>query len=147
MTIILLALVLIGGTLGGSPAGAGSKKKRTRKVETAYTEPAVGTAGMGVCFPGSSCVFLEPLPGEKHVRVEVVDKLGLPVYASVIQDTNGDGSYLASDDRTVHICGKTAEPIAIKPGTVTVWVWQGPGANPPCAGFASSGVVRTTFSR
>jgi hypothetical protein len=141
---VLVGLILAAGALAAP--GAEAKKPKKRTVETTYTEPALGTAGVGVCFQGSSCVFVEPLPGEKRVSVKVVDELGLPVYASIIQDTSGDGNYLATDDRTVHICGSTTKPLKIEPSTVTVWVWQGPGAVPPCPGFASSGIVKTTFS-
>ena len=124
-----------------------AKKKPSRVVETPYTEPAVGTAGFGVCLQGSSCVFVEPMPGEKFVQIDISDDLGQPVFASIIQDTSGDGNYFAADDKTTHICGQTAEPIEIEPSTVTVWVWRGPGGPPPCPGIASSGVVKTTFSK
>ena len=141
---MLVGLILVAGALAAP--GAEAKKRKKRTVETTYTEPALGTAGVGVCFQGASCVFVEPMPGERRVSVKVVDELGLPVYASIIQDTSGDGNYLATDDRTVHICGSTTKPLKIEPSTVTVWVWQGPGAVPPCPGFASSGTVKTTFS-
>lgn len=146
---IVMTVALLVGALGipGAEAKRKKKKPRPRTVETPYTEPAHGTAGVGLCFQGSSCVFVEPIKGERYVTVEITDDAGLPVYASVIQDTNGDGSYLATDDATVHICGSTAEPIEIEPKTVTVWVWRGPGASPPCPGVASSGVVKTTFSK
>lgn len=148
MLAVLLGATLVVGVLGASGADAGKRKKkpRQRTVEVPYSQPAVGTAGIGVCFQGSSCVFVEPLPGERSVSVEISDELGLPVYASVIQDTSGDGNYLATDDATTHICGETAEPIEIEPQTVTVWVWPGPGAPPPCPGVASSGTVKLTFS-
>ena len=145
-SIVLLTIILALGVVA-TPGGA-AKKPRQRTVETPYSEPALGTAGIGLCFPGASCVFVEPMTGERYVSVEVVDDLGLPVYASVMQDTNGDGSWLATDDYTVHICGKSAAPIEIDPSlTVAVWVWQGPGVSPACPGLASSGVVKTAFSK
>ncbi len=143
LTIVLAASLLVG-AFGTTDAGA-KRAKKPRTVETKYTEPAVGAAGAGVCFQGSSCVFVEPLPGEKFVSIEIVDDLGLPVNASVIQDTNGDGNYLI-DDGVIHICGETTEPLKIEPGTVTVWVWRTPGLVPPCPGTATSGTVKTTFS-
>jgi hypothetical protein len=147
---VLVALILLVGALAAPGAEAKKRKKkpsRTRTVETTYSEPAVGTAGIGVCFQGSSCVFVEPVKGERYASVEITDEFGLPVYASIIQDTSGDGNYLATDDSTTHICGKTTEPLEIEPSTVTVWIWQGPGAVPPCPGLASSGTVTTTFSK
>ena len=112
--VVLVTTILALGVAAAPGAGA-KKKPRQRTVETPYSEPALGTAGVGLCFPGTSCVFVEPMRGERNVNVEIVDDLGLPVYASVIQDTNGDGSWLSTDDYTVHICGKSAGPIKIDP--------------------------------
>ena len=124
------------------------KKPAKRKYELTYTEPAVGTAGAGVCTQGSSCLFFgAPAGREKYFAVEVVDDLGTAVYASVIQDTNEDGNFLVADDLTVGICGATEEPIEIEPGkAISVWVWEGPGADPPCPGGASSGTATAFFS-
>lgn len=145
---------LIGAIVGALLLGAlaapvhAGKKSKPRKVEMPYSEPAYGTAGVGVCFQGASCAFFgPPAAGEKFVSVSIEDDLGTDVYASVIQDTNGDGNFLATDDLTVNFCGATTEPVEIEPGKdVSVWVWQGPGANPPCASAASSGTVTATFS-
>jgi hypothetical protein len=144
--ICTLVGVLVVGALV-VPASAG-KKAKSRKAELKYSEPAHGTAGVGVCLQGASCAFFgPPLGKEKTISVTVEDDLGTPVYASVMQDTNEDGNFLAADDLTVHFCGETAEPVEIEPGKdVSVWVWQGPGANPPCPGAASSGTITATFS-
>lgn len=151
IAVALTAALILGVT--GLPADAGKGKKKKKKkikrvMELSYTEPAYGTAGLGLCFQGSSCLFYgPPAPKEKFFSVEIEDSLGQDVYASVIQDTNEDGSYLATDDLTVHICGATEEPIEIEPKKeVTVWVWQGPGLDPPCPGLASSGTATATFS-
>lgn len=141
----LLAAVMLAGVIALPAAHAEEKVVRTEEVQ--YYDPAVGTAGVGVCFQGDSCVFVDPLPGELYASIEIVDQLGLPVYASVMQDTSGDGSWLVTDDFTVHICGATTQPIRIVAGkTVSVWVWEGPGVDPPCAGAASSGTVKVTLS-
>ena len=145
-----MVAMAIGAVLAASvaaPAHAG-KKPKPRSLEISYTEPAYGTSGVGLCFEGTSCAFFgDPLLKEKYVSVSIEDGLGTDVFASVIQDTNEDGSYLASDDLTVHFCGSTAEPIEIEPDKgVSVWVWQGPGPNPPCAGGASSGTITATFA-
>ena len=142
--------VTVGALLFGAaaaPVHAG-KRAKPRKIELPYTEPAYGTAGVGVCFQGTSCAFFgAPKSTERFVSVSIEDDLGTDVYASVIQDTNEDGNFLAADDLTVNMCGETAEPIELEPGkAVSVWVWQGPGANPPCAGGASSGTVTATFT-
>jgi len=145
--LVALSLsALVAGSIA-MPAHAG-KKARSRVMKLEYTEPAYGTAGIGVCFQGSSCAFFgDPVGKERHVSVSIKDSLGTDVYASLIQDTNGDGNYLATDDLTVHFCGRTEEPVEIEPNApVSVWVWQGPGAAPACAGGASSGTVTATFS-
>lgn len=141
-------LVLAAGALAAAVLPAHAEDKVTRTEEVRYSDPAIGTAGIGLCFQGDSCVFVEPEAGEKYVSVEIADDVGpLPVYASIIQDTSGDGSWLVTDDRTTHICGATVAPIEIVEGkTVTVWIWEGPGASPPCAGVATSGTVTLTFS-
>lgn len=147
----VIAVVLVGAMLlsAGGPGSAAGKKSRSRTMKLGYTNHAYGTAGIGVCFQGESCLFFGPPQAkEKYFSVEIEDDLGRDVYASVIQDTNGDGSYLATDDLTVGICGATTEPIEIEPNKpVSVWVWQGPGVDPPCAGTASAGSATATFSR
>lgn len=146
--VMLLALVAPG--LLASPVTAGKKKRppKPRKIELSYAAPAYGTAGAGVCFQGESCLFFgPPVKKERFFSVEIVDDLGTAVYASVIQDTNEDGNYLATDDLTVPICGETEEPIEIERAKpVSVWVWQGPGADAACPGGASSGTATATFS-
>ena len=143
--VILLAAVIAASVV--APAHAG-KKAKTRSLELAYTEPAHGTHGVGVCFQGASCAFFgDPLLNERFVSVSIEDDLGTDVFGSVVQDTNEDGNFLAADDLTVHFCGETAEPVEIEPDkAVSVWVWQGPGANPPCPGAASAGTITATFS-
>lgn len=146
-TVVLGLVLALGCTAGGSPAGAKRAKPKKRTFELKYAEPAAGAAGAGVCLQGSSCLFFgPPAPGETHFAVEIEDDLGQPVPASVIQDTNGDGSFLVTDDLTVGICGATDEPVEIEPGKdVSVWVWRA-GANPPCPGTATAGTATATFS-
>lgn len=147
--VVGVMLALVAGALQ-APAAGGKKKQRKarpRSIELPYSEPAIGTAGLGVCFQGSSCVFFSLLPKERYVSVEIEDDLGQAVYASIIQDTNGDGAYLRTDDLTVDICGATTEPVEVEPKkAMSVWVWQGPGVTAPCVGAASSGTVTATLS-
>jgi hypothetical protein len=130
------------------PAEARKPRPQKRVIELPYAEAAIGAAGAGVCLQGSSCLFFgAPAPGERHFAVEIEDDLGQPAPASVIQDTNGDGNYLVTDDLTVGICGATEEPVELEPGKpVSVWVWRA-GATPPCPGTATSGTATATFSR
>jgi hypothetical protein len=143
----LIGLLALAVGLGAAAIPVRAEEKVQHTEEVPYSDPAIGTAGIGICFQGDSCVMVEPEEQDRYATVDIVDSLGLPVYASIIQDTSGDGSWLATDDYTVHICGRTTGPIEIKPGkTVTVWVWEGPGLDPPCAGVATSGVVKITLS-
>ncbi len=145
--VVGLVVTVAAGTLS-VPAGAAKRTKpKKRSIELPYSEPAVGTAGLGICFQGSSCLFYgPPAAGEKRFSVTIEDDLGQPVPASVIQDTNEDGNFLVTDDLTVDICGATEEPVEIEPGkAVSVWVWRA-GANPPCPGTATSGTATGTFS-
>ena len=142
---VAVAMLLVGSLT--VPAHAG-KKAKPRKLEIKYTEPAHGTHGVGVCFEGTSCAFFgDPMLKERFISVTVEDDLGTDVYATVIQDTNEDGNYLAADDLAVGFCGSTEEPVEIEPDKgVSVWVWQGPGASPPCPGVASAGTITATFT-
>lgn len=147
-TIVVGLVAVLAGATAGVPAEAAKRPKpKKRSIEMAYTEPAHGAAGAGVCFQGSSCLFYgPPVAGEKLFSVVIEDDLGQPVPASVIQDTNEDGNFLVSDDLTVGICGETTEPIEVEPGkAVSVWVWRA-GVNPPCPGTATSGTATGTFS-
>lgn len=147
-TIVVGLVVVVGAGLVVVPADAAKRPKpKKRSIELPYAEPAVGAAGAGVCLQGSSCLFYgPPAAGEKRVSVSIEDDLGQPVPASLIQDTNEDGSFLVTDDLTVGICGATEEPVEIEPGkAVSVWVWRA-GADPPCPGTASSGTATATFS-
>ena len=144
--LVLVIGIAVAGLVG--PAHA-ARRAKPRTLEMAYSESAHGTHGVGVCFQGASCAFFgDPLLNERFVSVSVEDDLGTNVFASVMQDTNEDGNFLAADDLTVHFCGETAEPVEIEPDkAVSVWVWQGPGTNPPCPGGASAGTITATFSR
>jgi hypothetical protein len=145
---VVVGLVAALACAASAPAGAAKRPKpKKRTIEMPYTEAAVGAAGAGVCLQGSSCLFFgPPAPGEKHFSVVIEDDLGQPVPGSVIQDTNGDGNFLVTDDLTVGICGSTDEPVEVEPDkAVSVWVWRA-GANPPCPGTATSGTATATFS-
>ncbi len=146
-TTVVGLVAVLACAAGSMPAGAAKRAKPKRTMEMPYSEAAIGAAGAGVCLQGSSCLFFgPPARGEKRFAVVIEDDLGQPVPASVIQDTNGDGNFLVTDDLTVGICGSTDEPVEIEPGkAVSVWVWRA-GANPPCPGTATSGTATATFS-
>lgn len=149
-----MSAVAVIALLIASTSAHAAPRSSVRRVSVPYSEPAYGSAGVGVCLEGASCAFFgPPRRGETHLAVGIQDSLGLPfVYASIIQDTNGDGNFLAVDDYTVHICGKTLDPIKLQRGKpVSIWVWQGPGVasglSPVCPGVATSGTIEAYFLR
>ena len=80
------------------------------------------------------------------MKISITDQSGQPVYASVSQDkATGDGVH-----QTVpvgDICGKSTKALPIEGGyPVDVFLWEGPGPDPPCAGVATQGTVAATFS-
>ena len=143
IVMVVLSASLVFGAFGAPAADAA--KKKARKASATYDLPAIGAAGIGVCSPGTiGCVDFATASGERKVSVEIVDSAGTPVFASVSQDLNGDNQADVSTD----ICGKSDGAIPIEPGFgVTVFIWEGPGANPVCPGFASSGTINLTFSK
>lgn len=144
----LLVLSLIGGAFAAPAANAAKKKKKPKRVERTaegtYDLPAIGAGGLGICFPGTiGCIAFGATAEEKFIEVSVKDQLGQNVYASVSQDIDGDNR----GDQGFNICGSTTEPMPIEPGVeVIVFIWEGPGIRPPCAGASSSGKVTVTFS-
>lgn len=131
-----------------SPASAKKKKKKPkpRVVTAQYMTPALGAAGAGACSSadGIGCVDLgAPSGTERYVSIGIADSLPTAPYAEAGQDMDADGIV----DNAVGFCGQTEAPIPIQPGlAVVVFIWEGPGATPPCPGGSSSGTVTGTFS-
>ena len=128
---------------------ADAKVKKPRKVSGTYASPAIGAAGFGGggCAPtdGTGCVEFITKPTEHFVTISITDQSGTAVFASVSQDKEtGDGVHqtVAVGD----ICGKTTAKLPITGGyPVDVFIWEGPGPEPPCAGIATQGTVKATF--
>lgn len=140
--MVVLALgVVIAGLTPGQAANKKKVKKVTRVVESVYDAPAIGS-GAGIC-PGAtnSCGRLAAGSKEKFVTIEITDATGLPVYATVSQDLDGD----SFSDESTTICGTSTEPISIHPGVeVIVFPWA--VGRPSCPGLATTGVVKATFA-
>lgn len=151
---LLLACLLVAGTIAAPrtlAAKLGGDRRLVRRVEARYSSPAVGWRSPGpvvtrTCvdqqnsnpFDGLGCVVLTARPTEFLVGVKVEDKLGLPVPGAV--NTESD---------FVQFCGRTTKPVSVEPGTeILVWVFAttGPGTGAPCAGTATQGVIKATFS-
>ena len=134
--------------------GADAKARRhIRRAKGTYDTPAVGLAGQGGggCSQkdGIGCVKFATSKTDHTISIAITDKSGESVYASVTQDV-GDkvaGGQGSTTKDIGEICGKTTKPLAITGGyPVDVFLWEGPGADPPCAGVASQGAVKAIFS-
>lgn len=142
---LVVATALVFGAFAAPSAMAAKKKKKARVMTATYDGPAIGAAGLGVCFPGTlGCFGFGSAANEHNVEVTVEDSAGTPVFASVTQDLNGDNQADTSTD----ICGASEGPIPIEAGyEVTVFIWEGPGASPVCAGVATSGTITAKFTK
>jgi hypothetical protein len=147
---IIIAIGCLTAAVGWSQSAGAKVHKRTRTASGAYATPAVGAAGRGggQCSQsgGFGCVELSTRKSEHSVRISIKDQSGQPVYASVTQDkATGDGVHMTVP--VGDICGKTTKPLKIQGGyPIDVFLWEGPGADPPCAGVATQGTVKATFS-
>ena len=124
-------------------ASVAGKKPKPRKVTATYDSPAIGGGDTtGLCSGANGCVQIGIGPKEKLLSLSIEDSSGLPVSATVGQDTDPSN---ATTEVVGRFCGVTEKPFVIEPGVpVTVWLWVLPGLNPPCAGAATSGTVTAT---
>ena len=137
-----MAIAIVAGSLA-APSAAGRKPK-ARKATAVYDSPAIGGGdATGVCSGSNGCVSFGVGPKETTLTLTIEDAAGLPVSATVGQDTDPSN---ATTEVVGRFCGTTEEPMTIEPGiAVTVWLWLLPGANPACPGAATSGTVTATF--
>jgi hypothetical protein len=142
---LVVATGLVLGAFAAPSAQAAKKKPKARTATANYEGPAVGVLGAGVCFPGTlGCFGFGTAATEHNVEVVIEDSAGTPVYASVTQDLNGDNQA----DTSTGICGASDGPIPIEAGyEVTVFIWEGPGPSPVCAGAATSGTITAKFTK
>jgi hypothetical protein len=142
---VAVVAISVAGTMGVGAEAAKKPKKVKRKATATYDTPAVGSGdATGVCSGANGCATFGIGAGERFLHLEIEDSAGLPVYATVGQDTDPSNNFTEVVGR---ICGSTQEPLPIEPGIeVLVWVWVAPGAQPPCAGTATTGTVTATIS-
>ncbi|MFN2526580.1 MAG: hypothetical protein ABR505_10035, partial [Actinomycetota bacterium] len=87
-----------------------------------------------------SCVEFPSRLSDRYVEIEVLDATGLAVPAFIQPHTDDGGA------AGVQICGQTQEPFKVVPGfEIVVWL-NSLSASLPCAGVATTGVVKATFS-
>jgi hypothetical protein len=144
--------VLVGSLIGSviaAQAADARTKKHVRTAKGTYATPSIGAAGAGGggnCGQNGSfgCVEFPIKASEHHVTLSITDSAGQAVYASAAQ-SNTSGT-VTQTTPIGDFCGKTTTPLSVSPGwTLTIYVWEGPGPNPPCAGVATQGTVAATF--
>lgn len=130
--------------LGGAAAGTGHAKGRRVKVERQDSTGYVGAAGS---VGGEPTIYVDEgvfqtERYERDVSVEILDRTGQPVAATVRQDADEDGTWEVEES----FCGATVEPVAITGGApVVVKVAPGPCADGTPA-VMTSGSIRVTFT-
>lgn len=137
----LITVVLTIGLLAGSmvgPAEAG-KKKKDRKMEVRYENPAFGTAGAAFC---AGCPQFATGKGERFISVEVVDDVSPIGYVDISYDSDGDGVY----DTGITVCGATDGKVEV-PENTTFAAFPYPIPSPFCAGASFAGTLKLTFSK
>jgi hypothetical protein len=157
---VAIAVGLLAGAMA-VPAEAGKKKKKKapaqpvkveRVVEYAYQGPGIGfstpVAAAGYCYPEpTSCAVFAPEPGEKFIKIEVVDASGTTIAGSINQgDLDGDGI----GDLYGEFCGAHAEPIELlnAEATFELSMYSGAcyGTATPSPSVMTQGTVTITFS-
>ena len=139
--MVLIAATVAALALAAGPAAMGKPKRAERVSEKSYTPPAavanfsIGLWINGQQYGGASFVTG---PGDRYVRIEIVDDSGQPTWGTVYQGDRG----------TSHeFCDSTEQPIRIKEGRqVHVQLYQGPCLDTMTPAIATTGIVRATFS-
>ncbi len=124
-------------------------KPKSRVVTAAYQTPALGTPPYGPCTtqePISSCVRVEPKPGETSVMIEVADSASSRVGFTVTQFPPPGSGVVSQGESLGAYCGDTGAPITIDPAmSVQVSAWLvGP---PDCPEVATEGTITFTFMK
>lgn len=149
ITVALFVLV-VALSLASTHTAQAKTKKRSRTATGTYATPAIGAAGLGgggcAQSGGTGCVEFATKKSDHTITITIADQSGQPVYASVSQDkATGDGVHQTT--HIANICGKTTAPLKIEGGyPVDVFIWEGVGPEPPCAGVATQGSVTAVLS-
>jgi hypothetical protein len=148
---ILVGIVIgmLAAMLVAPEAGAAKKKKapKPRVYEGVYTCPCgAQAAGNGPAFrlgTGEGGFQVTVLTKERYISLELTDDSGLPVFFSINQDIDGDGTLYEHENGTA--CGATTEPVELEPGAaITVFVQSGTCDAGP--GLATGGTFTATLS-
>lgn len=144
--IMALVLGLVAGALA-APATAGKKKKKkSKKIERtvtgSYELPSLVVAGFCAQNDAIGCVTFTAVKPEKWIKeLTITDQHGLPVWASIQQDTDGDN---ISDTTVATLCGELEEPAEFDPSyEIIVWILTPPRG---VCGQGTNGEVEVTFT-
>lgn len=143
--VLLMVVGLVFGSLLGT---AEAKKKKAPKpvtLEGSYQSPPLVVLAQCAQTDGIGCVsFGAPAATLVYATVEVTDASGLPVPGNISQPDQPAVGNVQPETEKGTFCGKTAEPILIDPSySVDVWIGT---QDPTCAGTATTGTVKITFS-
>ncbi len=161
-TVLKVALVTVCATLIGGAATASQltspvsaldgthERGENRGGSKGRVVEAVYSTGVsfGVQDLVTACVFTAPINScvlapaglnERYASIEIVDASGLPVPAFVGPHDD--------DPAGKPICGTTSKPIPITPGIEVEVVLNAFDPAVPCAGVATTGMVKFTFTK
>ena len=149
--------LLVLGLIFGSLIGTAEAKKKKKKVKApvkvtveqsgTYQTPSFIVAGACSQSDAQGCVtFGAPEASLSYITVNITDQTGLPVSASIQQETGVNEAGVPQDSLIAAFCGKTDSPVAIDT-SLEVHIWVDPNPSPDCApAAATTGTVDVTFS-
>ncbi len=143
--VLILSLVLLVVGASAVPPAAAKKKKKARVVEIAYNAPGIGVAPAGgFPVPGSR---IDLLPGEKFIRIEVVETTGNKVWGFIGQgDLNENGQ---GDDGYGNFCG--SHPVAVpimdpKQPILGIYMYNGVCEDASTPSVMTRGTIKVTLT-
>ena len=147
-TLLIITVIGLLGALLVAPEAVAAKKKKPRVFEGTYTCPCgFQVAGQGPGWrlgSGEGGFQIPVMAGESTIGLEITDDSGLPVYFSITQDVDGDGTIY--EHTVVEGCGKTKEPGTLEKGApITVFVYS--GTCDTGVAVATGGTFKATLSK
>lgn len=142
MKRFLIGFMMIG-LVAGSVATAEAKQPHRKKVERtvvgSYTPYPAPVTGCNAPLGSFACLIVPTRTTERFVTVKVTDTHGQPVYFEV-----------SSAGISAGFCGKTARPVAIRPGSdlevdvgLPRWGFQ---TQCPASSVKTTGTIRVMLS-
>lgn len=123
------------------PAHSSTEKRVLRIPYEGFRGVALEGTTIYPTLPGSPSITVEAQPGERHLRVQIIDDFGEDVRAVVWHDANRDWT----PEETYDICGRSKR-IRVEPGArigVDLFVGACPGG---ATSIVTQGTVIATFT-